>query len=253
MVAQEGFFDIPSLARLFDTSPSTIRRDLQILQQSKLIKRTHGGALPTREDMVLFESRDFLNVEVKEKIGKKISELIKDGETIFLDAGSTTARVAKYLLQKHLTVITNGPNISQILQRGRNITIIQTGGKLIPAIQSLVGPIAEDALRKFNTDKAIIATAGVSIDEGLTNSFIEEIPIKKIAMERTKEAIVVADSSKFGKKGVSSGIPLDYIKIIVTDDKIPVEEKNRLEAKGIEIIIADGSPVQNKKEKNEKG
>jgi DeoR/GlpR family transcriptional regulator of sugar metabolism len=146
--------------------------------------------------------------------------------------------VAKYLLSKHLTVITNGPNISQILQRGRGITIIQTGGKLMPSIQSLVGPIAEDVLRRFNTDKAIIATAGVSSQEGLTNSSLEEIPIKQIAIERTREAIVVADSFKFGIKASTSGIPLDRIKVMVTDDKVPAEEKVRLEEKGIKVIIA---------------
>ena len=238
VLTQEGFLDVPSLAKLFETSPSTIRRDLQILEKSRLIKRTHGGALPAREDIVLFESRDHLHIDEKEKIGKKVSELISDGETIFLDAGSTTARVAKYLLSKHLTVITNGPNISQILQRGRGITIIQTGGKLMPIIQSLVGPIAEDILRRFNTDKAIIATAGISSEEGLTNSSLEEIPIKQIAIERTKEAIVVADSSKFGIKASTSGIPLDRIKIMVTDNKITEEERAHLEEKGIKIIIA---------------
>ena len=241
VVAQEGFFDVPSLARLFDTSTSTIRRDLQILEQSKLIKRTPGGALPSREDIVLFESRNLLHIEEKEQIGKKVSELIKDGETIFLDAGSTTSRVAKYLLSKHLTVITNGPNICNILQRGKGITIIQTGGKFVPVIQSLVGPIAEEVLKKFNTDKAIIATAGVSSVEGLTNSSLEEVPIKKIAIERAREAIVVADFSKFGKKAATSGIALDHIKFIVTDDKIPGEESARLEEKGIKIIIADGN------------
>lgn len=238
VLVQEGFVDVPSLARLFDTSSSTIRRDLAILEESRLIKRTHGGALPTREEMVAFESRDFLNVEEKEKIARKAAELINDGETIFLDAGTTTARVANSLLSKRLTVITNGLNIARILQKGRNITVIQTGGKLIPAIQSFVGPIAEEALRKLNTDKAIIATAGISSEDGLTNSSIEEIPLKRIAIERTGEAIVAADSSKFGKKAFSSGIPLDSIKIVVTDSKVSPDEKTKLEAKGIKVIVS---------------
>jgi len=239
ILTQKGFVDVPSLAKLFDTSTSTIRRDLAILEESHLIKRTHGGAFPTREEMVAFESRDFLNIEEKENIAKKVAELINDGETIFLDAGTTTARVAKCILSKRLTVITNGLNIAQILQRGRNITVIQTGGKLLPAIQSFVGPIAEEALGKFNTDKAIIATAGISSEEGLTNSCIEEVPIKRIAIEKTREAIVVANSSKFGKKAFSSGLPLDNIKIIVTDNNISPEEKNRFEKKGLQVIIAD--------------
>lgn len=99
--------------------------------------------------------------------------------------------------------------------------------------------MAEEVLRKFNTDKAFIATAGISSEDGLTNSYIEEIPIKRIAIERSREAIVVADSSKFGKKGFTSGIPLDNIRAVVTDSKVPLEDRMGLKEKGIEVIIAD--------------
>ncbi len=240
VLAQENFHNTSTLAKIFRVSESTIRRDLQKLAEGNLIKRTHGGAIPKNKGIVGFDIRESLHYEEKDRIGKAASQLVDDGNTIFLDAGTTTTHVAKYLIsKKNLTVITNALNIASYLEKAETMTIILIGGRLIPEIHSLVGPIAEETVKKLNVDKAIIATAGIDLVAGLTNSYIEEVPVKQWMIKNAREVIVVADSSKFGKNALSSFIPTnDNIHKIVTDDGIPQEDKNALEEKGIEIVIA---------------
>lgn len=240
VLTQENFHDTSNLAKMFRVSESTIRRDLQKLAEDNHIKRTYGGAIPKNRGLVGFDLREPLHYEEKERIGKAAGRLIDDGNTIFLDAGTTTTHVAKYLIsKKNLTVITNALNIASYLGKAETMTIILLGGKLIPEIHSLVGPIAEETIKKFNVDKAIIATAGIDLEAGLTNSHIEEVPVKQLMLKNAKEVIVVADSSKFGNTALSSLIPLNHnIHKIVTDEGIDPEDKEVLEEKGIEVVIA---------------
>ena len=231
---------VQELGKKFMVSDSTVRRDLKELEEARLLKRTHGGAVAA--DNVNFEPA-FIEKEdkfckEKKSIARKAVEFVEDGDTLVIDAGTTTAYLAKELRGRHnLKVVTNSLILAQELQGADNVEVILTGGTLRQRTLSLVGPIAEQALSSLRVDKAIIATNGVDIDGGLTTPNVIEAAVKAKMIEIAQKVILVADYSKVNKVAFAKFADMTQVDVFVVDDKIPQETVEKLNHMGVSVSI----------------
>lgn len=240
LLEEEKVVAVSDLSALFGVSEATIRRDLRKLEREGLLRRIYGGAIFLGEGgrrAPKPELDPFL--EAKRRIGRAAAELVKDGDTISLQAGSTTLQVAKSLRMKNeLTVLTNDLDIAQELSRSPGITVNLSGGILRRGSRVLVGPLAEQTMSQFHVDKAILGVSAISLTEGLTNIDLLDAQIKRAMIKVADEVIVVADHSKLGKVHFAKVAPITAIHKLVTDEGISPEDVKAFEAQGVEVIIA---------------
>jgi DeoR/GlpR family transcriptional regulator of sugar metabolism len=170
-----------------------------------------------------FSLRMNYHLEAKRKIASRAADLVKNGDTLFLDAGTTSFMVAQELVHHNsLVVATNSLAAAGVLRTARGVTLFVVGGRYLQHTRSLIGPMAEDSIRSLQFRKMFLAKPGIDFKHrALTMSSLEEVPIKQMAMERSKKVIMVADRSKFGKPSLISMIPLDVVHTIVTDPPVP--------------------------------
>ena len=229
------------LSELLEVSEATIRRDLEKLQESGRIARTHGGALLTGsaapEPPVVY--RFTVCADEKRRIGKAAAALIQDGDAVFIGTGTTAAEVAKNLIgRSQLTVVTNALTVLNVLANQEGITLISTGGLLRPSELSFVGHIADLALRELRPCKAIIGIRAITLEDGLTNQDVSEVNTDRVIIRAAPEIIVVADHSKFGNVSMALVAPVTAANKIVTDSGTPSEFIAQLTKLGIQVIVA---------------
>ncbi|MBZ4683700.1 MAG: DeoR family transcriptional regulator, fructose operon transcriptional repressor [Fusobacteriaceae bacterium] len=190
---------VKELTEVTNSSEATIRRDLIELEKKALLKRVHGGATIIDDNIELsMASKTSINKEEKEIIAKFAASLVNDGEYIFLDAGSTTFQIIKYLAKKNIKVVTNG--IDHILELAKyNITSYVIGGQIKETTRALIGIEAYEQLLKHNFSRAFLGVNSLSYERGYSTPDTEEALIKKTVINLSKKSYVLADSSKFGK------------------------------------------------------
>lgn len=244
LLKQSNSVKVSELKELFGVSEMTIRRDLERLEQHGVLVRTHGGAAlnPKNNVDITFHNRNERFVEEKEAIARIAAELVNDGDSIVIDAGTTTTAMAKYLREKRdLVVLTNSLTVVNELTNSPGITLILTGGNVRDITLSMVGSLAKDNLLNFNVDKAFIGTSGLCPVQGLTNQNMYESEVKKAMIDIASEAIVLADHSKFHRVSFSCFSPLDAVKKIITDSGAPRETVQKIREMGIDVLIAETS------------
>jgi DeoR/GlpR family transcriptional regulator of sugar metabolism len=232
---------VGELSHFFEVSEPTIRRDLEKLESSGKVRRSHGGALALEsaapEPPVL--QRLQVCAEEKFQIGRAAAQLIQDGETIFLGSGTTTLEVARNLTgKKNLTVITNALTVANQLAGNEDITLILTGGVLRHSENSLTGHLVEKTLKEFRADKVIISIRSLSLAEGLTSDNFLETLTDRAILGFARQVILVADHTKFAKTSAVRVAPVTAIQTIVTDDKVAPEIIRQLAEAGIQVIQA---------------
>ncbi len=241
ILEKEGQAKVRFLSEKFDVSDVTIRNDLEQLEQKGLLIRTRGGAFRAQKvgiDYNLDTKRKKNNKE-KELIGRKAAQLIKDGETIILDSGTTTMQIAQNLSNiKNLTVISNALNILSQLVNFPEVKVIVPGGHLRKESLSLIGHSAQEELKNYYCDKLFIGVDGIDATYGISTPNAEEAHLNKVMISIAKEVIVVADSSKFLKRSFAFISTMDKITTIVTDANIPEEQHKMLLNIGVEVLIA---------------
>lgn len=238
MLNSKASIKVNELAEMFNVSESTIRRDLKQLDENGVISRTHGGAVSnfrTNFEPTFNEKMDEKHEE-KVSIGKVAADMIKDGDTIILDSGTTTLEIAKNITAKNITVITNSIDIAGVLSHKEDIDIIVTGGSLRLNTRAMVGPITEMVLKNFRVDKAFVGANGVSLKEGITTPNFLEAHSKKAMMSVADKVIVVVDSSKFNNISFSIISSIKNVSTIVTDSILDEAIAREFENEGIEII-----------------
>ncbi|MGH4050735.1 MAG: DeoR/GlpR family DNA-binding transcription regulator [Clostridium sp.] len=234
-----GKVKVCDLSQQYEVSEVTIRRDLQELEEDKLIKRVHGGAIlndNTKFEPTFSEKIDKFYDE-KESVGKFAASLIMDGDTIALDAGTTTLSIAKNILAKNITVLTNSLDIAYELLKKRDVEVIVIGGTLRWETRAMVGPVADNLLKNFRVDKAFIGTNGICITNGLTTPNINEANTKLEMIKIAKQTIVVCDHTKFGLVSFSKIVDIDNVDVIITDDQLDEKLLEKFEEKDVKIII----------------
>lgn len=235
-----GSIKVNELSEYFNVSEATIRRDLQEMEEKRLLKRTHGGAV--RIDITNFEP-SFLDKkderqDEKLAIAKAAASMIKDGDTIILDSGTTTLQIAKNITARNVTVITNSIDIAEELSNNKDLEIVVTGGTLRFKTRAMVGHICEKTFSYFRVDKAFIGANGISSVEGITTPNFTEAQTKKAMISAANKVIVVADSSKIQNVCLSVICPISGVTSIITSGDIPQEIESEFKDKGIDVIIS---------------
>jgi DeoR/GlpR family transcriptional regulator of sugar metabolism len=231
---------VAELSRRFAVSPMTIRSDLASLEQQGLLVRTHGGAVlkPDSNQEPAFMLRKEHHSAEKERIGRAAAALVGDGESIALDASTTSWQVARRLKdRRELTVVTNGLFIALELVDSPGVTVVMPGGTLRPASTSLVGDIGACLLDRYHVQKGFFGARGFSLPEGLTDVNQYEVELKKLLVERSKEVIAVVDASKWGQLAFATFAPLEAISRVITAGPAPAEMVSALRERGIAVDL----------------
>ena len=226
----------------FKVTEETIRRDLRTLEAQGLIIRTHGGAV-LADDINMepsLEVREGINIEGKNTIGSLAASLVQDGNTLFLDASTSSLYVAKHLKDKKgLTVITNAERIILELAQCNEINIISTGGFLRKKSLSCVGRAAEAAVSSYHADKVFFSCKGFSPQLGATDSNEQESTIRKLMIQHSKEVIFLCDHTKFQRLGYIVTALLSDITHFISDVSLPEDWEKEIIGQGVRIISPD--------------
>jgi len=240
MLRMDGRVLVRDLSKRFRTSLITVRKDLESLHHQGLLERTHGGALPVRagalQDQTLQE-KERLHKQEKLRIAAAAVRMIRPGQVIILDSGTTTTAIARGCRDlRGLTIITNATNIAAELA-GSSVEVILTGGTLRKNSFSLVGPLAEESLRKLNADMLFLAVDGFDVGYGLTTPNQHEARVNRAMSEAARRTIVVCDSSKFGRRSLSLIMPVSSVHETITDRGISRRELKAIREAEVEVTL----------------
>lgn len=219
MVAASGTVVVEELARSLGVTPSTIRRDLALLTARGEIARTYGGAMVTGHAAEpTLGQRSGLAVAEKDRIGQWAAGRVAQGDTVILDAGTTTGRLAHHLRDRTgVTVITSGLTALQELADADGVEVVALGGTLRHVSQGLVGPLAELALSRLTADKVFLGADGLDARLGICEASLQQTALKEMMAARGSELYVLADSSKLGQSPFTAWAPLPRPWTLVTD------------------------------------
>src|ERR1043166_5852569 len=233
------FASLEELAKCVEASPSTVRRDLTLLEAAGNVQRTHGGArlVNPRSDEFTFASRDTHQLTEQEAIGRACAELILPNQSVIIDAGTTTYHVARHLENKRPQIVTNSLPVANLFASANRLEVLVSGGVIYPRLGVLVGPLAVETFSKLHADVAIMSAGGISL-EGITNSHGLLIDIQRAMIQAAQKVIFCFDHTKFGRQSVLPLCGLECIDTIITDSKAPVELVEKFRAKGIEVVVA---------------
>ena len=241
MFESKDFLDLETLCRELDASESSVRRDLDVLEEQNVLKRVYGGAVPVQPpgnggafDFSV-ESERFS--DEKSRIGRLTAGLIENGQTVILDGGSTVAAVARELAAKSLHVVTNSLPIAEALEARRNIELTLTGGYLDPRIRVMLGPLCEQMLGLIRADVVIMGIGSVS-DAGFSNNNTLVVGSEQKMIEIANKLIIVADHTKFGRNAMIPVAQLEAADTVVSDGELAPEYVDLLRSKDIEVLLA---------------
>jgi DeoR family transcriptional regulator, fructose operon transcriptional repressor len=243
LVTQRGRMSVNQLAREYDVTTETVRRDLSSLERMGLVRRVHGGVVPPGS-VSLIESgireRDQVNTEIKERIARAaLAQLPAAGGTVLLDAGSTTVRLATlFPPDRELTVITHAVPIAARLAGLRHIQLRLLPGRVRRTTQAAVGAETVEALSHLRVDVSFVGTNGITAEHGLTTPDPDEAAVKHALIESGRQVVVLADASKFGIETAIRFASAADVEVIVTDGDAPAAERRALAKAGIEVVIA---------------
>jgi len=237
----KGKVNVGNLSESLGVSEVTIRNDLAQLEKKNILIRARGGALkidPVGIDYHISE-KDKINIKAKQLIGSKAAESVNEGDTIMVDSGTTAMEFVRNLNEKlKLTVITNALNIVNQLYKNKRVHLIIPGGILRNNSFSLIGTSAEKNLRNYFCDKLFLGVDGIDVIYGLSTPNIEEAHFNRTMIEMSNQVIVLADSSKIGKRSLALICPASKIDVLITDSGITNEQKVSLKNIGIQVIVA---------------
>lgn len=241
MISRKKSVQIDDLVNTFGVSVMTIRRDLAELEEKKYIKKVYGGAILNEEELNKpYFPRAAINSVTKDCIARKASELIKNGDTIILDLGTTVLSIANHLDGKeNLSVVTCSLPVINALEKYPSITVFSLGGELKRDNHAFLGIETEAEMAKFCADIAFIGVAGISLEFGLTNFYHQTATLCKRIMKQSKKVVLLADSTKFDKVKPAVVGALSDIDAIVTDRGIPQVYLDEFSALNIDVILVE--------------
>ena len=233
---------VTELSRETGISEVTIRKDLTILQNRNLLIRTRGGAMRKpvenqNEDTAISKKRMF-NFREKERIGEEAVKMIKEGDFIMLDSGTTTLEIARHLDKFHnLRILTNSMNVATELMNYKRFDVVLLGGNIRVNSHSVVGPLALSVLHNFSGYKLFLGVDSFSIENGVSTPSLEEALLNQLMIQQAGKVIAVFDSSKFNKRSFVHIANANELDCIITDSAIPAGLSSKLKNAGIEVKI----------------
>ncbi|WP_324716871.1 DeoR/GlpR family DNA-binding transcription regulator [Carboxydochorda subterranea] len=238
-IARRGAASVAELAALLGVSEATIRRDLQELGESGLLRRTHGGAsLADQSDELPYHFKVTAFLPEKRRIGAVAASMVQDGQVVGCTGGTTVAQFVRALRGRKVTVVTSAVNVAADLASSPETEVFVTGGALRGRSFEMVGHTAERAIREFRLDVAVVGVDGLSVEYGLTTYNPAEAHVNRTFIEQAKEVWVVADHSKLGKVTPAIIAPVERMHRLVTDSSAPHDFLARLQQLGIQTITA---------------
>ncbi|MCE9630766.1 MAG: DeoR/GlpR family DNA-binding transcription regulator [Planctomycetia bacterium] len=239
LVRVRGFAALEELVRELGVSESTVRRDLDALEEQGSARRTHGGVLYAggMPRLAEFDERQPAHWAAKRAIAAKAAALIGDGETVLLDGGTTTYEVGRLLVGRSLQVVTNSLPVANLFASESRTDLVLLGGYVSPRTGVCLGPYANELLGRLHVTTTVLSAAGIA-DEGLFNAHLLLAETEQAMLKAAGRVIVVADSSKFGHKSLTLVSALDAIDTYVSDEGLPEAWRQKITAAGSELVVA---------------
>lgn len=239
LIRGQGFAALPDLASQLNVSESTVRRDLDFLEESGTAKRTHGGVFYTGATPKLpwFEEREPAQWAKKQAIAERAADLIQDGDTLLLDGGSTTYEVARLLVGRPLQIVTNSLPVANLFASSQANDLVFVGGYIYPRTGVALGPYANAALAQLSVRRTILSVGGIN-ERGLYNNNLLLVETERAMITAADEVIVVADSTKFGHKSLAHLCDLATVDRLVVDDQLSPAWRKKIAEAGVELQIA---------------
>lgn len=239
-IQQNGNVTVLGLCNELEVSSVTIRKDLKLLEDKDLLFRTHGGATQNNTyttDRSVNEKEKLQSAE-KIKIGAAAASLIQPDDSILIASGTTVLALARNIQPiGNLTVITSALNVALELIHHQNIEVLQLGGILRKSSSSVMGPYAESILADFFCSKFFLGVDGIDLEFGLTTTSAMEAHLNRQMISVSQKTIVIADSTKFGKRGFGRICGIDEVDEIITDKNLPEHTIEKLEAMGVKVTL----------------
>ncbi len=239
LLSEREKLTVAELCKLFNVSGGTIRSDLNDLDVSGLLIKTHGGAI--RHTKAAFEpktgEREVDELAAKQSIAKEALKLIEDGDVILLDAGTTVFELAKILgSRRSLNIVTNDTRTADFLEKIPGMSVFLIGGLLRQNFHCVVGTLGTDLLSKITVDTAFMGTNSFSAQKGATSPDIQQAEIRSKMIECAKRVVLLCDHTKIGKTSFAQSVPTDRIDVLITDH-MSNEEKAELEESGVKVVV----------------
>ncbi len=244
-VEEHGRARVADLAALFSVSGVTIRKDLLALEGAQRLVRAHGGALAIDRSRpeVAFDIRERLQADEKSNIGAAGAALVREGESIVLDASTTALSVARHLKARtgwsQLTIITNGLRIALELAGQPGITVLMLGGRVRWEAMSVVGQLGDGLFDRINVQKAFLGAAGFTVESGLADATDEEAQIKRAMVTAAREVIAIVDHTKWERAAFATFCPTDRIGLVLTDAAAPAGMVDDLRRRQVDVQLVD--------------
>lgn len=239
-IAKQKHIEVLELCEALEVSAVTIRKDLKLLEKKGLLYRTHGGASlenPYINERAVVE-KEKISVEEKNGIAQAAAKLIEEYDSIMIASGTTVQALSKFINPKEkLTVITASVYVVLHLIHNKNIEILQLGGYIRHSSASVIGSYAAQILSNVSCSKLFLGVDGIDFDYGLSTTSLEEAQLNQKMLASAQRTIVLADSSKFGKKSFAKICDISDINEIITDSGISSFNKKKLEEKGVKVTI----------------
>jgi DeoR family transcriptional regulator, fructose operon transcriptional repressor len=238
LIEKHGFVTLHELVERLGASESTVRRDLERLDEIGQIRRTRGGAAYIGEHLTPFEERGTTASAEKQRIAKAVAEQIEPGETVLLDGGTTTLEVARSLIGKPLQVVTNSLPIANLLVNQPTIELILIGGYLYPRTGVALGSLAAAALKDLHVRRVIMSAGGIT-ERGLFNSNTLLVDCERQMFDAAEDVWVVADHTKFGRTALAHLCPLSAVHRYFVDNSLDDKWRETIRAAGSELTIVE--------------
>jgi DeoR/GlpR family transcriptional regulator of sugar metabolism len=245
LVADTGQVDVSALARMFGVSDTSIRRDLMLLEGQGRLKRVHGGAvaphLAVRNTVVATKLRE--HPEEKRRIAAAAASLIHPGDVVLFDSGTTVAQVPAQLpiqlrVANAMTAVTHSLLVIEALAAWEGSHLTCLGGLFMPDYQAFVGPQTVASLKGFSADLAFLGCDGLTSEAGITTPHVLIAEVGATMAARARRVVALADSSKLGRYGFTTIVPLSQVDVLITDTGADPDEVAKIRAAGVEVILA---------------
>ena len=233
--------EVIEAAKLLEVTPETIRKDLDQLEREGVLRRVHGGAIliENLRAEINIDSRLQLSNEEKVAIATNAVSLLRDGDSIIIDSGSTTHLFAQCIPEGiELMVVTNSPHIALSLSNRPELSVLLIGGRLRSKTASTVDAWAIDALQDIRVSIAFMGANGISVERGATTPDPSEAAVKRGMVQAAKEVVILADSTKFGDEKFARFANISEISKLITDKALPNYAVTALEGAGVEVVLS---------------
>ncbi len=245
LVHARGFASLPELADQLKVSESTVRRDLDHLEESGTAKRTHGGVFYTGPSpkLVHFDQRQSAQWDKKKQIARRAAEMILDGETVLLDGGSTTYEVARLLVGRALQVVTNSLPVANLFASSAQTDLVLLGGYVFPRTGVSLGPFANEMLSHLNVRRTVLSVSGIS-ERGYFNNNLLLVETERAMMQAGEEVMIVADSTKFGHRSLAPLCPLGDVQHVIVDDGVNPQWQRVVREAGVQLHVVPSAATE---------